>query len=508
MNNFLFYILTSFVADLTMLMYIPFFCSLLCDIEKKSISKSFILAVSVWIIMIMAEWIIRYLGIALFIKDIVSFIVIVLAYKFYLSLSYRKLILSFGLYLLVIVSVTQALAVSTVCLVYKMSVPSFISISSFISIESKKAYLLSILIFITCLTFIMWILKHNKIIKRLPEKANLILSTRMLFYVVVTLFAISYNFMYFRYITQNIKDIGLFTANTALLSFMLFDLFVTSKNLFMYKTFMEERKVAIERLRSSQEKLIQLERMATLGQMIGGVAHNLLNPIASISGTVDEISDLVKEYNSSIGDNEVTKEDHHEIARDMKKWLGQIKPQMLYMSDMITAVKGQVTNFSYGESTIFSVNDLLKTVRVLMGYQLKASGCNLNIKTGRGVLEAKICGNINSMVQIINNVLINAIQSYDLNKQSLLGVDFTINIDKDSIIFKIRDYGRGIPTHIQTRLFKEMATTKGKSGSGLGLFISYSSVKGQFGGDMWFESVEGRGSIFYISVPCYAEEHI
>ena len=78
-----------------------------------------------------------------------------------------------------------------------------------------------------------------------------------------------------------------------------------------------------------------------------------------------------------------------------------------------------------------------------------------------------------------------------------------MNIDKKNgnIIISVQDKGCGIPEDIQKKLFKEMTTTKGHNGSGLGLFMSYSTIKGHFKGELSFETAEDKGSIFYIKLP-------
>ena len=78
-----------------------------------------------------------------------------------------------------------------------------------------------------------------------------------------------------------------------------------------------------------------------------------------------------------------------------------------------------------------------------------------------------------------------------------------LNIEKknDNIIISVQDKGCGIPEEVQKKLFKEMTTTKGHNGSGLGLFMSYSTIKGHFRGELSFESSEGNGTTFYIKLP-------
>ena len=75
---------------------------------------------------------------------------------------------------------------------------------------------------------------------------------------------------------------------------------------------------------------MERERLASLGQLIGGIAHNLKTPIMSISGATEGLTDLIKEYDESIGDPEVTNEDHHAIAKDMSEWVDKIKTHTAY----------------------------------------------------------------------------------------------------------------------------------------------------------------------------------
>ena len=69
------------------------------------------------------------------------------------------------------------------------------------------------------------------------------------------------------------------------------------------------------------------------------------------------------------------------------------------------------------------------------------------------------------------------------------------------MILSIKDYGCGIPQKVKDKLFKEMVTTKGKNGTGLGLYMSYSTIKAHFNGDIIVESEEGKGTTFKILIP-------
>lgn len=254
----------------------------------------------------------------------------------------------------------------------------------------------------------------------------------------------------------------------------------------------------IRQIHDNQETLMEKERLASLGQLIGGIAHNLKTPIMSISGAAEGLTDLIKEYDSSIDDPEVNSEDHHDIAKDMSNWVSKIKTHTEYMSDVITAVKGQAVTLSNEEEISFTVGELLKRVNILMKHELKNAIVYLNIslKTDENTL---IHGDVNSLVQVINNMISNSIQAYEGKPEQ--NIDLIVEKDNNNLIITVKDYGIGIPDKVKNKLFKEMITTKGKNGTGLGLYMSYSTIRAHFNGDIQINSEKGKGTTFHIILP-------
>ena len=70
-----------------------------------------------------------------------------------------------------------------------------------------------------------------------------------------------------------------------------------------------------------------------------------------------------------------------------------------------------------------------------------------------------------------------------------------------NLVISVKDYGPGLPENVKKKLFKEMITTKGKNGTGLGLFMSYSNIKAHFNGKISFETKQNEGTTFIISIP-------
>ena len=260
-----------------------------------------------------------------------------------------------------------------------------------------------------------------------------------------------------------------------------------------------QHKEDMETIKNNQDILMERERLAGLGQLIGGIAHNLKTPIMSIAGATQGLENLIKEYDESIDDPLVNSQDHHDIARDMEEWIPKIRAHLEYMSDIITTVKGQaVASLSTDDIEEFTVAELIKRVNILMKHELKNAYIYLNVLMK--IDENQIIhGNVNVLVQVINNMISNAIQAYDGKHDQ--NIQLEISKDSGNVIFSVTDFAGGLPKEVQDRLFKEMVTTKGKNGTGLGLYMSYSNIKAHFGGDITYQTEDGKGTTFNILIP-------
>ena len=267
--------------------------------------------------------------------------------------------------------------------------------------------------------------------------------------------------------------------------------------LFLLKDITQHKK-DMQTIKNNQEILMERERLAALGQLIGGIAHNLKTPIMSIAGAVQGLENLIKEYDESIDDPLVNSQDHHDIAKDMETWIPKIRTYLEYMSDIITTVKGQAVALVNNEEDSFTVGELVKRVNILMKHELKNAYIYMNV-----IMKADenqiLKGNVNSLVQVVNNMISNAIQAYDGKHDQ--NIELEINKKGNDVIFSITDFAGGLQKEVQDKLFKEMVTTKGKNGTGLGLYMSYSNIKAHFGGDITYKTEIGKGTTFNIIIP-------
>lgn len=230
------------------------------------------------------------------------------------------------------------------------------------------------------------------------------------------------------------------------------------------------------------------------------VKHRLAGVMA-ISGDVTLLIDLVREYEESIGDEEVTVEDHLEIAKEMSGWLNRIGECCEYMSDIITTVKGMAANLSNTSEGEFTIEEVLKRVQMFLKGKLVKNGCRLltDMRLPQGTM---IHGDINNMVQVINNLIDNAC---DAMEKTGGDIELKVYRTQAGICIQVKDQGPGIPADVKEKLFRTMCTTKGTKGTGLGLYSSAEIIRARFGGKIWADDNEDGGTSFFVELPAEDE---
>lgn len=250
-----------------------------------------------------------------------------------------------------------------------------------------------------------------------------------------------------------------------------------------------------------EECIRESERLASLGQLIGGISHNLMSPIMSMAGGYLELESLINEYQESIDDSTVTAEDHREIALEMAQWIKKLKQYNSFMSQAISTARKQAVLLNEETDNEFTIEELVSAINFLKENNVNIRKMNFKMFTDID-LNTRVKGGVSSLILILNNLINNSLQAYDKDTRNP-AIDFHICKHENSVMFIVKDYGIGISDDVKNRLFKQMYTTKGKNGSGISLLLSYSTIKGKYGGDMWFESTEGQGTTFYITIPVF-----
>ena len=266
-----------------------------------------------------------------------------------------------------------------------------------------------------------------------------------------------------------------------------------------------ELKQSLIDLKAAQAQLIQSEKMASLGELTAGIAHEIQNPLNFVNNFSEVSGELIEEMNE-----EIKKEDYKEvtaIAVDLKQNLEKINHHGK-RADAIVKGMLQHSRSSDGKMEPTDINALADEYFRLAyhGLRAKDKSFNATLKTD---FDDSI-GMVNMASQDIGRVILNLITNafYVVDEKKKTGVEnyeptVTVSSKKEgaTIAIKVTDNGNGIPKTVLDKIFQPFFTTKPTGqGTGLGLSLSYDIVKAH-GGELEAETIEGEGTTFIINLP-------
>ena len=277
----------------------------------------------------------------------------------------------------------------------------------------------------------------------------------------------------------------------------------------------EETNVALqqslEELNAAQAQLIQSEKMASLGELTAGIAHEIQNPLNFVNNFSEVSTELVDEMNDEIDKGNL--EDAKQIAQDLKQNLEKINLHGKRAGDIVKGML-QHSRSSSGVKELTDINALADEYLRLAFHGLRAKDKSFNA-TMKTDFDDTI-GNTNVIPQDIGRVILNLITNafYVVNEKSRQGQEnyeptVTVRTSKNpssggrgaEVSISVKDNGNGIPQKILDKIFQPFFTTKPTGqGTGLGLSLAYDIVKAH-GGELKVETKEGKGSEFIIQLP-------
>ena len=270
---------------------------------------------------------------------------------------------------------------------------------------------------------------------------------------------------------------------------------------------------SLEELKAMQEQLLVQEKLASLGQLTAGIAHEIKNPLNFVNNfaqLIGELADDLEEELQANSDKRVI-----EVQEDLQEILGHLKTNAEKINEHGQRADGIVRSMlqhsrsDSGERTETDINQLLEEYVNLAYHGAKATNTSFDPTIVRDYDPAS--GSLLAIPQDIGRVFLNLLNNafYAVQRrteddgdeyQATVYVSTTRRNGMVDIV--IRDNGAGIPAAIQDRIFEPFFTTKPTgSGTGLGLSLSYDIVTNAHGGHLAMSSSEGMGAEFTISLP-------
>lgn len=259
-------------------------------------------------------------------------------------------------------------------------------------------------------------------------------------------------------------------------------------------------------LEITQTQLIQSEKMASLGELTAGIAHEIQNPLNFVTNFSEVSNELLDEMKIALENG--NKNEALAITSEVKLNLERIKHHGIRAGAI---VKGMLyhSRSSSGKKEPTNINALADEYLRLTYHGLKAKDKSFNASMNSDFDQS--IGEINVMPQEIGRVLLNLLSNafYAINEKKKLNIDgylpaisvSTKNLGKN-IEIKIIDNGIGIPQEVMDKIFQPFFTTKPSGeGTGLGLSLSYDIITKGHGGKLTVETKEGEGTRFIIILP-------
>jgi C4-dicarboxylate-specific signal transduction histidine kinase len=239
-------------------------------------------------------------------------------------------------------------------------------------------------------------------------------------------------------------------------------------------------------LRDKQEQLVQAGKLATLGELTTGVAHELNNPLNNIGLYVGNVIDRIR----------LGADDAEPLVSDLEKAMEQVRKATEIISHLRTF--GRAARVSIEQ---VDVDDVIERSLLLVHEQLRLRGIEVELELCPD--ELLVVANPIQLEQVFINLLTNARDALADSKRKTIRIASSRDGEKIRIAFS--DTGPGIPLELQQRIFDPFFTTKEVgTGTGLGLSITYSILK-EYGGEISVDSPPGKGAMFLVELP-YADE--
>jgi signal transduction histidine kinase len=261
-----------------------------------------------------------------------------------------------------------------------------------------------------------------------------------------------------------------------------------------------ELEEAYETLRRSQEQLVDAEKLAALGRITAGIAHEINSPLGGILNALRAARGFVTEYEVSVLDPDITPADHAAIAADLINAISTAEGAASKVALFVKSIKSQ-TRAGDGDVSVFDPAAEVDGTIVLLQHELKRRRVAVFTEMERGL---KLTGDQQKFGMVVQNLLSNAADAYE-GKPGEVWV--RLAADNGRLRLSVEDRGCGIPEELRTKVFDYLFTTKdvGK-GTGLGLPMVQSVITTNYRGDLLLDTEVGRGTTFTAVIPLTPKE--
>ncbi|EGK83759.1 multi-sensor signal transduction multi-kinase [Microcoleus vaginatus FGP-2] len=268
------------------------------------------------------------------------------------------------------------------------------------------------------------------------------------------------------------------------------------ENLVQQRT--SELSQTLEDLKSAQNKLVESEKMAALGGLVAGVAHEINTPIGIGITAASLLAEKATKFFEVYSNGQIKRSELEKFLDTAMQSSNMILSNLTRAADLIHSFKEVAVDQSSELKRTFNVKNYLEEILTSLTAQLKRTKHKIEIKCDENIVVDSYPGVV---CQIVTNLVLNSlIHAYDGEDEGVLAFDF--KLEGDRLIFEYADNGKGIDPENLSKIFEPFFTTKrGQGGTGLGLHIIYNLVTQKLKGTINCTSQVNKGTKFMIEFP-------
>ncbi|MBE9192416.1 sensor histidine kinase [Gloeocapsopsis crepidinum LEGE 06123] len=269
-----------------------------------------------------------------------------------------------------------------------------------------------------------------------------------------------------------------------------------------YQSILEKKSSDLEQafneLTKMKDKLVETEKMAALGSLVAGVAHEISTPVGTSVTLASTLMDETRSLMMTVKTGQLKRSTLNNYLDIAKESTNLILNNLNRAGELVQSFKQVAVDQSSLEQRTFSVKHYLEEVAISLSPQFRKDLHTVTIEGNDAIAIHSYPG---ALAQVVTNLMTNSL-IHGYSQQAKGHLRFDVTKYNDQIVIQYRDDGCGIPTQILEKIFEPFFTTaREKGGSGLGLHITYNLVTQKLQGRIAVQSEVGKGTLFTIELP-------
>jgi signal transduction histidine kinase len=259
----------------------------------------------------------------------------------------------------------------------------------------------------------------------------------------------------------------------------------------------EELQITLDRLNETQAQLIQSEKLAALGGLVAGVAHEINTPVGISVTAASSLAEETQQMAEKYKENKISRSEFKDYLNTANQSAKLILSNMERAASMVQSFKQVSVDQSTEQKRVFKLKEYSEDVIRSMYPRLKGKKVNINLEIDD---QLELNSYPGAFSQILTNLVLNSVV-HGFEKMDHGNINLTAHLEKKELQMEYHDNGKGIPEQNLDKVFDPFFTTNKKAGTGLGLHIVYNIVNQKLNGSITCSSEKEKGVSFRMKIP-------